>query len=380
MRPLQRYSHPRSRSSIIASSKSNLTLSLHYYYYYSMDVVDLLCLEVLLFFHLLPFYSLMLPNWVHLWCYPWAFLGKFVVHAIHVRHSLTNISTIRYYRYIMIDITINVIQTPIRSFCSDQVPTHMQNTVQLMSVAFQGLGGIIGAQLQATLYKQTVDTLPLLMFPVLAINLVLIPLVCWVAVETPFPGTGEKVNLATPFTSVFKNLKNIDRKLGVIFAVQFFSWASLFTYWPHSTNWVQINVFGGCLQLETDKLACPEGSAGDLLAKEGNVFAGNASTVQSTVQLVFGLLFGYLLVARVLKRVKPIYSLGLAIGSVAAILTNVIETKTYAFIFISVMGLQMSVINAFPFAIVGEYNSGDGGLETGVQFGMMNMFITGRFL
>ena len=280
----------------------------------------------------------------------------------------------------MIDITINVIQTPIRSFCSDQVPTHMQNTVQLMSVAFQGLGGIIGAQLQATLYKQTVDTLPLLMFPVLAINLVLIPLVCWVAVETPFPGTGEKVNLATPFTSVFKNLKNIDRKLGVIFAVQFFSWASLFTYWPHSTNWVQINVFGGCLQLETDKLACPEGSTGDLLAKDGNVFAGNASTVQSAVQLVFGLLFGYLLVARVLKRVKPIYSLGLAIGSIAAILTNVIETKTYAFIFISVMGLQMSVINAFPFAIVGEYNSGDGGLETGVQFGMMNMFITGTFI
>ena len=162
--------------------------------------------------------------------------------------------------------------------------------------------------------------------------------------------------------------------------MQFFSWASLFTYWPHSTNWVQINVFGGCLQLETDKLACPEGSTGDLLAKDGNVFAGNASTVQSAVQLVFGLLFGYLLVARVLKRVKPIYSLGLAIGSIAAILTNVIETKTYAFIFISVMGLQMSVINAFPFAIVGEYNSGDGGLETGVQFGMMNMFITGTFI
>ncbi|KAI8892852.1 major facilitator superfamily domain-containing protein [Globomyces pollinis-pini] len=274
--------------------------------------------------------------------------------------------------YIALDITINVIQTPIRSFTSDMVPEHLQNTAQLMAVACQGTGGIIGTQLQANLYKNNLETLPYLIITALALNVFFISLVSYFGTEQVYvPKDDKKLSITEPFTIVFKNVSNIDRKLASIFATQFFSWAALFAFWPHATSWVIENVYKGCVGDISDK--CPA----DLhqIGLDGNKAAADASSFQNIVQIVFGILFGYLLLNGILKSVKYIYAAGLFLGCAILVGTNIFFDKTYATIFITLMGVQMSVMNAFPFAIVGRYNSSDGGLSTGVQFGMMNMFI-----
>ncbi|KAI8901153.1 hypothetical protein BC833DRAFT_617925 [Globomyces pollinis-pini] len=258
------------------------------------------------------------------------------------------------------------------------VPAHLQNTAQLMAVACQGTGGIIGGQLQANLYKNNLETLPYLTITALALNVFFISMVSYFGTEQVYvPKDDKKLSLAEPFTIVFKNISNIDRKLASIFATQFFSWAALFSFWPHATSWVIENVYKGCvLPIGPD---CPA----DLhaIGIEANKAAGDASSLQNVVQIVFGILFGYLLFNGILKSVKYIYAAGLFLGCAILVGTNIFFDKTYAFIFITLMGVQMSVMNAFPFAIVGRYNSSDGGLSTGVQFGMMNMFIcTAQFI
>ncbi|KAJ3199850.1 hypothetical protein HK099_002985, partial [Clydaea vesicula] len=45
--------------------------------------------------------------------------------------------------FVCLDVTINIIQTPLRALGSDLAPQGYQETVQLFASVFQGLGGII---------------------------------------------------------------------------------------------------------------------------------------------------------------------------------------------------------------------------------------------
>ncbi|KAJ3301374.1 hypothetical protein HDV03_001000 [Kappamyces sp. JEL0829] len=273
-----------------------------------------------------------------------------------------------YIGFIMMDITINIMQTPIRAYTSDMVPAHMQNTVQLMAVACQGTGGIIGSQVMANFYDGKAHTLPVVIFTVVGLNILFTGLVCAFGKEEIHHGNGEKISISAPFVQIFKNLVNLDFKLIIIFACEFFSWASLFTFWPHANDWVTTDLYGG-------DVTAPEGSAAAIAAKDGAQAANQAGTWQNLIQIILGVTIGYLMLKGILKSVRFVWALGLAVGAVSLILTNVITDRGYGPTLIILMGVMMSAINAFPFAIVGTYNRDEGGLDTGVQFGMMNMFI-----
>ncbi|KAJ3301372.1 hypothetical protein HDV03_000998 [Kappamyces sp. JEL0829] len=271
-----------------------------------------------------------------------------------------------YLGVVFMDITINVIQTPVRAFASDMVPVHMQNTVQLMAVACQGVGGMIGMLIMKELYG-SIATLPSLVLTVVGLNVVCTGIVCVVAKEKSFKGI-EAASVAAPFASILNNLFRVDFKLGIVFACEFFSWASLFSFWPRASNWVQEDVYHG------DALA-PSSTAAGMLYLEGTAAVNQASYWQLAVQIVLGAALGLLLMRRAGISVRFLWALGLFIGSVALILTSFVFTKEYALLMIALTGVMMTAINSFPFALVGAYNRSNDRLDTGVQFGIMNIFI-----
>ncbi|KAJ3269007.1 hypothetical protein HDV01_001934, partial [Terramyces sp. JEL0728] len=283
-----------------------------------------------------------------------------------------------YISFVMLDITINVMQTPVRALASDLAPAHMQSTVQLMAAGFQGLGSIIGFYIQKALGADA--TLLSLFSIVMAINFIVISGVCFLIKEPQHvPKENVEISFTAPFTTVIKNVFAMDAKMAVVCAVEFCSWWALFFWWTDSSTWWKLNVYGGCITVSGNDgpdSACPKGSAGDLAAQSGGSDYDSTGIYANTIQTLLSIALGSLVLFGLLKKVKYIYSLGLALGGVLLILLKFgPKSVGFAWLVTLAMPVAISVIQAFPFAIVGSYNKGNDGQDTGVQMGLLNLFI-----
>jgi len=284
---------------------------------------------------------------------------------------------IGYVSFIGLDITINVMQTPIRALGSDLAPPSLQNEVQLMASFFQGVGAVVGYILQNALYDTKKETLPQLFGAVMGLNLIVITGVISFVKETQYvpPEGAEKISIMKPFTTIFKNVFSMSRRMVIVCAIEFCSWWALFFWWTNAAVWWQTTVYQGCAVVEGDN-SCPKDSVGNKAYKEGNKAYTSTGIYANLIQIVFSLGLAVIMGAGFLKRVKFAYAFGLAFGAVLLILLKFgFTTIPFAWIVTLALPVAISVIQAFPFALVGAYNKKHDGQETGVQMGLLNLFI-----
>ncbi|KAJ3259250.1 hypothetical protein HK104_006955 [Borealophlyctis nickersoniae] len=275
--------------------------------------------------------------------------------------------------YIVLDVTINVMQTPLRAFASDMAPADQQFSVQMFAVFFQGIGSIAGNAMYKNWYHNDPADLPRLILGVMAVNLVLILAVCFFLKEEVMESRGEVRSILSPFRDVAIAVTRMEKKIAIVCAVEFFSWAALFLWWPVSATWWSVHVFKGC---DKNEVGCtPEQYQA---YKDAPQTIGDYGIYQNVFQTVLSIFFGTLLFMGLLRRVKFLWSAGLAIGAVFLILAKFgPQTIDMAKAVTICVAIPISAINSFPFAIVGNYQTADGGkgLDTGLQMGLLNLFI-----
>jgi len=281
-----------------------------------------------------------------------------------------------YISFIALDITINVMQTPVRALASDLAPAHMQNTVQLMASMFQGLGSVLGFYVQKAL--PTGYPLIELFGIIMAINILVVMAVVLLIKEpihVPTRNTST-TSIMAPFVTVFKNVLAMDVKMMVVCAVEFCSWWALFFWWTASATWWKLTVYDGCIAVGENDPNCLKDSVGAVNAKSGQDDYDSTGIYANMIQILISLGLGLLVLTGIVKRVKILYSLGLAVGAVFLILLK-FGPKSVGFAWVTTlaMPIAIAVIQAFPFAIVGSYNKHNDGQDTGVQMGLLNLFI-----
>eukprot|EP00121_Abeoforma_whisleri_P014448 Awhi_evm1s13324 len=218
--------------------------------------------------------------------------------------------------FILMDGTINVIQTPLRALIADFAPPEQQATGQLMAATFQGLGGLIGYFIQKFLWTDPLEILPLFMV-VLAINIVFVGITCFFVTEEHFPqAEGEKTTVAEPFVHLFKSIRGLSGKLAIVGSCVFFCWWALFSWWPTSSTWYMTIVMDGCC--EDPSVAgyngvCTDESYADCL--EGQAINADVNILANVAQLVISLFIALLMNRGILVRVRFVWSALLVFGA-----------------------------------------------------------------
>ncbi|KAI9006049.1 major facilitator superfamily domain-containing protein [Gaertneriomyces semiglobifer] len=272
--------------------------------------------------------------------------------------------------FIILDITINVMQTPLRALAGDNAAEDQQTTVQMLATFFQGVGNMVGFGLSKRFWKGKAANMPPLITIVMGINILFIALACFLVKERPNKRRA-KISITQPFTSVFKSIASMDFKMAVICAVEFFTWAAAFAYWPAASSWWPYNVYKGC---PADDGCTPEQ---DALYEEGSAKYGDASLYQAIAQTFFGIFLAVILARGYLRRVRIVYFLALALGAVLFILAKFgPDTVGMAYAVTILFGsITNCAYNSFPFALVGRYSAEDNSEDAGVKMGLLNVFI-----
>ncbi|KAJ3255938.1 hypothetical protein HK103_005854 [Boothiomyces macroporosus] len=283
---------------------------------------------------------------------------------------------IAFVSFIMLDITINIMQTPLRALGSDLAPHGFQVAVQLFAAFFQGIGGCIGFLIMKNFSHAHPQELPAVFLIVMAINLFLISFVCLVVKEKQYIKRGPKPGAFSSMSNAFKGILNMDKKLAIVCAAEFFSWAALFAWWPSAESWWSENLYGGCIYDEARPSLCPIGSPGYLANDNGATAYGNSGIYANLVQAVFSVTLSSTLYFGILKKVNIPYFLCLAIGGAILIYSKIgAQSEQTGYIVTILMAIPVSALNSFPFALVGKYNEDKPANETGLQMGILNIFI-----
>ncbi|KAI9097239.1 major facilitator superfamily domain-containing protein [Phlyctochytrium arcticum] len=270
--------------------------------------------------------------------------------------------------FIVLDITINVIQTPLRALAGDNAAEDQQTTVQLLATLCQGVGSIIGFGLMKGFWSGKPSELPKLLITVMAINVVFISLTFFLVKERVNTRV-VAVRLADPFVTVARNVFRMDYRMAIVCAIEFLSWAAAFAYWPTASSWWGRSVYKGCSE-ET----CTVQQKADY--EEGQRRYGDSSLYQAIIQTFFGLFLAFIVSKGYLTKIKIPYAIGLGLGAVMFILAKFgPQTVGMAYAVTLLWAITNSAINAFPFALVGKYAAQDNADEVGVRMGLLNLFI-----
>ncbi|KAJ3335001.1 hypothetical protein HDU91_002411, partial [Kappamyces sp. JEL0680] len=285
---------------------------------------------------------------------------------------------IAYLSFIFLDVTMNVMQTPVRALASDLAPAHLQDSVQLLSVVFQGIGSVYSNYLAAaTGYQDEPEQLPVYIAFVMAINICVVGLVLLFAKETPFEPQDRKMTPLEPFASIFKNIFAMDKKLFVVCLVEFFSWLAFFAWIPNAERWFKQTVYSGCMPGTLNTTACPLDSDMYRLTSIADQNYEYANLYQGLLEVFLALFLMAGLSFSTARRTKYYYACGLAFGSISLLVVKLfgLLNTSYAWLLVILFAIPMTVINCFPFSIVGSYNKAMQSRYTGVQYGVLNLFI-----
>jgi len=276
--------------------------------------------------------------------------------------------------FFVLDVVINIIQTPIRSIVADMASQDQQVDGQIISVLFQGIGNLLGfgiMKIWAVPFKAIIP----LMILVLSILSVFVFIQMSICHETPYVPKEDTLqpSIARTFAGAFGAVFYMPRDLVKLAVVQFFSWYSMFCYWPTLSTWFSVNVFMGSAD-------APEGSDLRLHYEEGQNANSTAGLLNSGLMIVFSMM----LVAMMLQSNLPIrfiYAGCLYAGAIALIMAKLAvgHSVIAATLVATVIAIPVSAISAFPFALVGAMNKSaeEEGKEadTGKQMGVLNIFI-----
>jgi len=276
--------------------------------------------------------------------------------------------------FLVLDVVVNVVQTPVRAIVSDMASQEQQMHGQIISVLFQGFGNLLGFGIMK-IWAVPFESIFQLMVLVLSVLTLFIAIQMLVCHEVPYvrPADAPVQSLTSPFANAFQAVRYMPADLRKIAFVQFFSWYSLFCYWPTLSTWFSVNVFGGAADAPADSMLRHK-------YEDGQVANTTAGLMNSALMIVFSSCLIFLMLKSTIP-LRYIYAGCLYAGACSLILAKiaVYHSVTWAMAIVTLIAVPVSAINAFPFALVGAMNkaAAEEGKEpdTGVQMGVLNIFI-----
>lgn len=274
--------------------------------------------------------------------------------------------------YWVMDVTINILQTPYRALVSDLATKEQQVPMQVIFVFFMAIGNMIGYSIMK-IWDVPAHHMLKLMLIICSLNTVCIAIQFMVAKEEPLKRRdGEKSSCCSPVISVFKSLRGMPRLLYHLAFVQCLVWIGNTAWTYYSSQWFADSVYQG--------------------AQDGNPFQkqryamgmdafSTGGQLRSGLQLISALVIIAILMKTKL-RPRLIYAPCILIGAVVSFLAGFVVGHNAVFAMLCFIFSIMPETGSFaiPFGLVATLNkrAEEEGkqVSTALQMALLNCCVT----
>merc|ERR1740121_2232926 len=154
--------------------------------------------------------------------------------------------------FIILDTTINIMQTPVRALLADVSTEAQSSTSQVVVTLFQGLGALASFGLQL-LWENPADHMLEMFTLMIAVNIMCVLLMLLVTTEKQFVPNADSRNVVVEEPSslcglvfgMFKSLLQIPKFLIHLSLVQTLVWMGLSMWNKNASLWFGETLFGG---------------------------------------------------------------------------------------------------------------------------------------
>jgi len=275
--------------------------------------------------------------------------------------------------YWVMDVTINVLQTPHRALVADLASDAQQIPMQVAFVFMMAVGNFIGFSIMQV-YKVPVEHMMELMLGICLLNTFCVGVQFLVAKETPLEkdlSQGRR-SACAPLTDVSKAVKDSPRLLYHLAFVQCLVWVGNTAWNLYSGQWFENSVYLG------DEKGTPEQR---LAYEEGQAAFAFGGQCKAVLQLISTLtIIGLLLNTTI--RPRLLYAPCIFIGAVVSLLAAfaVHHSGAFAEICLAVSVMPETGSFAIPFGLVAILNkrAAEEGkqVSTALQMALLNCCVT----
>jgi len=277
--------------------------------------------------------------------------------------------------YWVLDVTINIFQTPFRALVSDKASTDQQVPMQAVFVITISVGNYIAYSLMK-IYDDPTSHMLELMLIVFAINSVCVGIMMIVASEIPFARSADapKESLCSPVINIVRSVKGMSAAFFFLSLVQCFVWVGNGTWAMYGQQWFTSSVFRGDNSDDATK--------GELEAYGQGVDAfGTGGQIRSAVQLVISMALLTVLIWTHFPK-KFLYAPLLFMGAVFTFLASFAVGQHNAFAIVCFVFSILPELACFaiPYGLVAKWNKeaeNEGKtVSTALQMSLLNCCIT----
>jgi len=277
--------------------------------------------------------------------------------------------------YWVMDVTINILQTPHRALVADLASDEQQVPMQVVFVFMMAIGNFLGFSIMQ-IYKVPVDHMMELMLGICALNTLCIGVQFLIVREVPLQRDPDapRQSACAPVVSVAQAVRHSPRLLYHLAVVQCLVWIGNTAWNNYGGQWFANSVFQG------DQNA-PEGSPEKIAYGEGITAFSTGGQLKSVLQLVSSLVIIGLLLKTTL-RPRLVYAPCIYIGAVACVLAAFAVGHSGAFAIVCMTLSTMPETGSFaiPFGLVATLNrkAEEEGkpVSTALQMALLNCCVT----
>lgn len=275
----------------------------------------------------------------------------------------------------IVDITINVLQTPFRALVADKATDAQQIPMQVVFVFMMAIGNFIAFSMMQIYADPTAHMFELMMM-ICAINVVCVAIQSLVARETPYvrPDDEPAGNCCAPVASSMGSLKGQPAVFYRLIGVQCLVWFGIMAWNAYGQQWFTYVVYEG----DQHALA---GSKAEMAYESGVAAFSKAGQLQSVVQLIVSLITMALLLKTQIPH-RFLYAPCIYLGSLLAFLAALAvgHSHTFALLCAVLSKVPEAATFAVPYGLVAAWNkkAEEEGrpVSTAMQMAALNCCIT----
>jgi len=275
---------------------------------------------------------------------------------------------------LVMDVTINVLQTPHRALVADLASEDQTIPTQVVFVVLMSVGNALGFTMMK-LYPNAIAHMVELMVLVCALNTLTVAIQFAVAKETPIHlKPGETPHLCQPVKDVAMAVMNSPRLLYHLAFVHCLVWMGLTVWNSFGGIWFGVSVYDGSFS----KDATPEEKQ---LWEDSQRQFSTAGLGKSFVQLVASLLIIFVMLNKLI-RPRMAYAPCIFVGAVVSVLAAFVVQHNGTFALLCMMFSVLPEVGSFaiPFGLVAVLNKQaekEGKpVSTALQMAFLNSCIT----
>jgi len=277
--------------------------------------------------------------------------------------------------YWVMDVTINILQTPHRALVADLASDDQQVPMQVVFVVMMAVGNFLGFSIMQ-IYKVPVDHMLVLMLGICGLNTVCIGVQFLVAREIPFQRGPDapKQSVCTPVMDVVQAVRHSPRLLYHLALVQCLVWIGNTAWNNYGGQWFANSVYQGDQNAQ-------DRSPEKIAYAQGMQAFSTAGQLKSVLQLFSSLVIIGLLLKTAI-RPRLVYAPSIYIGAFACILAAFAVGHSGAFAMACMTLSTMPETGSFaiPFGLVAVLNrkAEEEGkhVSTALQMALLNCCVT----